>query len=407
MIRDSLSPSGIEAQHQREMIRLHEMWQETKNQLSEAREELARRDMAAGAGQRDKAMQQMQALTIELRDKLRFTELQLAGAREEGTKFSASCEELRQRLSEADGRCVELQAASQQQSPVIVDLQSKLERASREKQALIDQLHQEQRRSEDVLQTKEHTMQLQEQKMHAISEELRRSLDTCQSSAAASEESQGRLAELERTNGELGRQLMSSKEQLKYLHVARRSEAQVQALLHQLQLDNARLVKLLSSTDEYKEFVAYSEDSGGLTYVPPPSGEPHFTPSATGRGSQGAASEEMVNLLHPQRERMVRGAAQETEHWVPSDAYALANDFRRQHMPALPMEVFAELLLRLNRVWRAREGKRLERQRVKASKKMGELRRRMAQTVPYEEVLQSAEITSASDPDPNPSPNPD
>ena len=32
------SPGGIEAQHQREMIRLHEMWQDTKNQLAEARE---------------------------------------------------------------------------------------------------------------------------------------------------------------------------------------------------------------------------------------------------------------------------------------------------------------------------------------------------------------------------------
>ena len=45
---------------------------------------------------------------------------------------------------------------------------------------------------------------------------------------------------------------MGAKEQVRYLHLNRRSEAQVQALLHQLQLDNARLVKLLSSTEEYK-----------------------------------------------------------------------------------------------------------------------------------------------------------
>jgi hypothetical protein len=77
---------------------------------------------------------------------------------------------------------------------------------------------------------------------------------------------------------------------------------------------------------------------------------------------------------------------------VPSDTYALANDFRRTHMPTLPMEVFAELLLRLNRVWRTREAKRLERMRGKAQRKIGELRRRVAQTVPYEEVLQSSEM---------------
>ncbi len=38
-----------------------------------------------------------------------------------------------------------------------------------------------------------------------------------------------RAAELERTNGELGQQLLASKEQIKYLHLARRSEAQVRA----------------------------------------------------------------------------------------------------------------------------------------------------------------------------------
>ena len=43
-------------------------------------------------------------------------------------------------------------------------------------------------------------------------------------------------------------------------------------------------------------------------------------------------------------------------------------------------------------VWRQREGHRLERQRVKAQRKIGELRRRVSQAVPYEEVLQSSEM---------------
>ena len=44
----------------------------------------------------------------------------------------------------------------------------------------------------------------------------------------------------------------------------------MQSLLQQLQLDNTRLVKLLASTDEYREFAANSDASGGMTYVPPP-----------------------------------------------------------------------------------------------------------------------------------------
>ena len=322
-------------------------------------------------------MQSMQALTVELRDKCRFTELQLAGAREECAKLSASSEVMRQQLSAAESQVAELQSAHSQQSPMIAELQSAVQRLGREKQSAEQQLQQERRNFGEDSSGKEQALALQEQKVHALGEELRRAHESQRSGATSAEQANARSAELERTNGDLGRQLLASKEQLKYLHLARRSEAQVQALLQQLQLDNARLVKLLASTEEYKEFVAYAEDSGGLTYVPPtvPGALPPKEPSEP-----------------PTRERTVRGATTESEYWVPSDTYALANDFRRTHMPALPMDLFAELLLRLNRVWRAREGKRLDRQRGRAQKKIGELRRRVANNVPYEEVLQSSEM---------------
>ena len=249
----STSPPALEAQHQREMIRIHEMWQKTKSELAMAQMELQRRDgYVSAGGEKDKAMQQLQSLTVELRDKCRFTELQLAGAREENGKLAASCQELRQSLSDAQGQLAGLQAHTQQQSPVISELQAMLERVHHEKQALVEQLHQEQRRLEQAVSNKEFTMHLQEQKLASTAEELRRSIDAHTSSSAAVESAHARIAELERSSGELGRQLLGAKEQVKYLHLNRRSEAQVQALLHQLQLDNARLVKLLSSTEEYK-----------------------------------------------------------------------------------------------------------------------------------------------------------
>ena len=373
----SMSASSLEAQHQREMIRIHEAWQQTKSELADVKVELKR---VQSSTPRDGAMQQMQQLTVELRDKARFNELQLAGAREECTKLSAAAEEMRARLAEAQAHAAELHSVNQQQSPMIMELQATVQRLGRERQDTVDQLHSEQRTHETLASTKEQTVQLQEQKLHALNEEMRRSLDAQRAAAASIDAANARAVELERTNGELGRQLLSSKEQLKYLHLARRSEAQVQSLLQQLQLDNARLVKLLAATDEYRDFIAYAEDSGGLTYVPPQPG--------------GGRSDDMyAPLSHvPSRDRAVRGAQPESEYWVPSDTYALANDFRRAHMPSLPMETFAELLLRLNRVWRTREAKRLDRQRDRAQKKIGELRRRVAQQVPYEEVLQSSEM---------------
>ena len=59
----------------------------------------------------------------------------------------------------------------------------------------------------------------------------------------------------------------------------------------------------------------------------------------------------------------VRGAKREADYWVPADAYAVADDFRHQHVPHVPLEVFAELLIKLNRVWKARESRQLERQK--------------------------------------------
>jgi hypothetical protein len=279
--RVALDAASLEAQHQREMMcvsapsarsctpaphrcgrsgglasrrrsRIHEAWQQTKNELAGVRADLGRAQAAASPGQRDAAMQQLQALTVELRDKGRFTELQLAGAREECVKLSTVAEELPARLGEAQQQTAELQRVGHQQSPMILELQATVQRLTRERQEAYDRLHEEQRTFETLSATRDQTGQLHEQKVHALNEELRRALDKQRQAAAAIEEANRRAVELERTNGELGRQLLSSKEQLKYLHLARRSEAQVNALLHQLQLDNARLVKLLASTDEYK-----------------------------------------------------------------------------------------------------------------------------------------------------------
>ena len=43
------------------------------------------------------------------------------------------------------------------------------------------------------------------------------------------------------------------------------------------------------------------------------------------------------------KDRALRGPNKESDHWVPSDTYALANDFRRLHAPSLQMEVALSL----------------------------------------------------------------
>jgi chromosome segregation ATPase len=159
------SPSVLEAQHQREVVRLHTMWQDTKAELAATKDALRRLEVATGAGERDAAMMQMQSLTVELRDKGRFTELQLAGAREECAKLAESCEDLRHRLSEAQAQVAELQHVQAQQSPLLAELQGACQRLGREKQTATELAEEEHRRLDEIVAAKDQTVALHEHKV--------------------------------------------------------------------------------------------------------------------------------------------------------------------------------------------------------------------------------------------------
>ena len=102
------SMAHLEEQHQREMIRIHELWQGTKEQLRNKTRELEEvRAQMKTKQDGDGVVGQMHALTIELRDKLRFTELQLAAAREEGSVLASQMEGMRHQLGDAQVEATE------------------------------------------------------------------------------------------------------------------------------------------------------------------------------------------------------------------------------------------------------------------------------------------------------------
>ena len=108
---DSATPRSmahLEEQHQREMIRIHEIWQATKEQLRNKTRELEEvRAQMKMKQDGDGVVGQMHALTMELRDKLRFTELQLAAAREEGSVLASQMEGMRHQLGDAQAEATE------------------------------------------------------------------------------------------------------------------------------------------------------------------------------------------------------------------------------------------------------------------------------------------------------------
>ena len=155
------SHGGVEAsQHQLEMIKIHDMWQGTKEELRESKAKLAEVERrGAGEAQRARRDQEatlhsMKTAMFELKDKLRFTELQLAGAREEGTRLAHNVEELRARLNDAQSTSNNRGEQQRRQEAAIHELQSALQASAAEKAQAEQRLQEEQRRIDAVAATK-------------------------------------------------------------------------------------------------------------------------------------------------------------------------------------------------------------------------------------------------------------
>jgi len=356
-IEPELSAGRMSAEglHQREMIRLHSLWERTKSELREANARLA--GGGAPSRQHEQAVSQLTSVVDELKDKIRFSELQLAASREEGEGVAGQIHELRAALGESQSRVAELGA-----------LRVQATNCARGEAAALERLKEEARRSDELARNFEHANRQHDGQTSRLRDELRRATEMAHASGRALSDATARADTLGATNQDLTRQLLALKEQLKTVHVARRTDARAMTALHQLQLDNQRLVRLLASTAEYRQFITYSDDSGGLAYLPP---DPLTGADATKAPLPKSAG----------RDRKVSGPGREADFWVPADAYALMSEFRNRHVPAVPMAAFSDLLLKLGRVWKAREGKTLERVREAHARKVGELRRRLAQQV--------------------------
>jgi exonuclease VII large subunit len=74
--------------------------------------------------------------------------------------------------------------------------------------------------------------------------------------------------EQELNNLRTQRELEQAKEQLETFKSKKKLRMNLELRLEQLQMDNARLCKMLASTGLFSEFFKYNKEIGGLAYVP-------------------------------------------------------------------------------------------------------------------------------------------
>lgn len=92
--------------------------------------------------------------------------------------------------------------------------------------------------------------------------------------------------------------------------------------------DNDRLIKLLNSTKEFKDFAEFAQDNkGSVRYL---AGEKKY-------GKSKIQDDE------------------EEESWIPQEAFKIAHNYREKYGEGLTETLINKMLKELNKVWRDRE----------------------------------------------------
>ena len=85
-------------------------------------------------------------------------------------------------------------------------------------------------------------------------------------------------------------------------------------------------------------------------------------------------------------------ATEESEYWVPEEAFYTVDAFKRRHFPDMPVALFTNLLRTLNAVWASRERRTHSRLRAELAETINNLKRRVNHSVGYSERLHLSKI---------------
>ena len=122
--------------------------------------------------------------------------------------------------------------------------------------------------------------------------------------------------------------------------MTRKSEGTALLEIEHYKADNARLVQMLSLTPEFQSFGQLAVDSigdgvsGGVRYMNPGK-EQHYS-----------------SECHPKRKSTLRDFKEDSEDWIPEEAFKVAHDFRNKCASNIQQSLMNQMLQDLNKVWR-------------------------------------------------------
>jgi len=165
-----------------------------------------------------------------------------------------------------------------------------------------------------------------------------------------------KLETKDETIAKLNEKIHDLQNELDNLYIKRKVEGTALLEVEHLKADNERLISMLKSSGQHKEFAEFLEDnSGGAIKIPP---------KAPPKSKYGKRSQTVVSDVQ--------------EGWVPQDAYKLAHDILHKNKGNFTSATIDNLLSDLNKIWRERERKQVTRIKQKYSTEVADLRRQGA-----------------------------
>lgn len=155
------------------------------------------------------------------------------------------------------------------------------------------------------------------------------------------------------------------------------SAQELEARLSQLMASNQRLTALLYSTGQYDKFFSYNANSNGLTFIAP---------------NGGTDRDDDTNVTYSSQPDLAAHPDTEWRNWVPQDAWDLAQNFQTKHLSHVREDIFLDLLLHLNAVWKKREQRKISNLKRKHVHDLQGQRRALMHSQRYEDVVAREKI---------------
>ena len=327
--------------------------------------------------------------------------------RKDNAELNARNVELQRRMADTEAHLRRAEGVCQRHAATLSDHQAHVDALDAEKRDFMRRSQDLSRARDDNQRSTEQRITQQEAEIAALTQDVETLSGSQRAMVARLHEADSTILEKEEAEQDLRSENSRLRAQMQ--HPAGSSLEQMRAEADHLKIDNARLVELISHTSEYADFLQYSRDSNGISFLPPSKTSRRGGGGMGGKGGQkGSLSRELIgpagawgdleSLARVYNNEIIPGFSnaidpkREKEHWVPSNLLHSALDFKHKHLRHVPAGLMAEFLRLLNVSWWKREEAHVTRVKRRCLKEIRLLRRQIGQRVPYCEVIQKNKI---------------